>query len=78
ANQDLVTAMSHVLSTPLTSLLCYLDILDMKIYKNEEERSEYIRKCKIKSDQIKYMSDLLFTHFLIYAQDDNIQLQLMD
>ena len=43
ANQDLVTAMSHDLRTPLTSLLGYLDILDMKIYKNEEERSEYIR-----------------------------------
>lgn len=78
ANQDLVTAMSHDLRTPLTSLLGYLDILDMKIYKNEEERSEYIRKCKIKADQIKDMSDRLFTHFLIYAQDENIQLQLMD
>lgn len=78
ANQDLVTAMSHDLRTPLTSLLGYLDILDMKIYKNDEEREEYIKKCKAKADQIKDMSDRLFTHFLIYAQDENIQLEVLN
>ncbi len=55
ANHDLVTAMSHDLRTPLTSLLGYLDILDMKIYKNESERDSYIKKSKLKAEQIKEM-----------------------
>lgn len=74
ANHDLVTAMSHDLRTPLTSLLGYLDILDMKIYKNNLERDSYIKKCKLKAEQIKEMSDRLFMHFMIYAQDEDITL----
>lgn len=74
ANHDLVTAMSHDLRTPLTSLLGYLDILDMKIYKNNFQRDSYIKKCKLKAEQIKEMSDRLFMHFMIYAQDEDITL----
>lgn len=73
ANEELVTAMSHDLRTPLTSLMGYLDILDMKIYKNEEERDKYIDKSKQKANQIKEMSDKLFNHFLVYAQSDEIE-----
>lgn len=75
ANEELITTMSHDLRTPLTSLLGYLDILDMKIYKNEQDHDAYIEKCKQKAEQIKKMSDRLFTHFFVYAQDDDILLQ---
>lgn len=75
ANAELITTMSHDLRTPLTSLLGYLDILDLKIYKNEEDRMDYIHKCKQKAEQIKMMSDRLFTHFFVYAQKDNILLK---
>lgn len=74
ANYDLVTAMSHDLRTPLTSLLGYLDILDMKIYKNEEEQALYIKKSHQKALQIKELSDRLFQHFLVYAQTEDIKL----
>ena len=49
ANQELVTAMSHDLRTPLTSLLGYLDILQMKIYKSDAARDDYIRKSRQKA-----------------------------
>lgn len=74
ANEELVTTMSHDLRTPLTSLLGYLDILDMKIYKNEEGRDTYIKKSRQKAEQIKEMSDKLFNHFLVYAKDEEITL----
>lgn len=73
ANEELVTAMSHDLRTPLTSLMGYLDILDMKIYKSDEERDSYIKKSKQKANQIKAMSDKLFNHFLVFAQRDEIE-----
>lgn len=74
ANQELVTAMSHDLRTPLTSLLGYLDILQMKIYKTDEARDDYIRKSRQKAGQIKDMSDKLFNHFLVYSRDEELQL----
>lgn len=75
ANQELVTAMSHDLRTPLTSLLGYLDILQMKIYTSEAERDSYIDKSRSKAEQIKELSDRLFNHFLLYAQDEDYTLQ---
>lgn len=74
ANEELITTMSHDLRTPLTSLMGYLDILEMKIYKNETDHDAYIEKCKQKAEQIKTMSDRLFTHFFVYAQNDDILL----
>lgn len=78
ANYELVTAMSHDLRTPLTSLLGYLDILSMKIYKSDEARDdEYIEKSKHKAEQIKELSDKLFNHFLVYSKDEELQLHLI-
>lgn len=77
ANYELVTAMSHDLRTPLTSLLGYLDILSMKIYKSDEARDEYIEKSKRKAEQIKELSDKLFNHFLVYSKDEELQLHLI-
>ena len=74
ANEELITTMSHDLRTPLTSLMGYLDILEMKIYKNDTDHDAYIEKCKQKAEQIKTMSDRLFTHFFVYAQNDDILL----
>ena len=75
ANEELITTMSHDLRTPLTSLLGYMDILQMKIYKDEADLDSYISKSKLKAEQIKQMSDRLFTHFFVLAQDDDIALK---
>ncbi|MCR0390925.1 HAMP domain-containing histidine kinase [[Clostridium] innocuum] len=73
-NHELVTAMSHDLRTPLTSLLGYLDILEMKIYKSDEAMDDYIHKSRQKAQQIKDMSDKLFNHFLVFSRDEELQL----
>lgn len=70
ANEELVTTMSHDLRTPLTSLLGYLDIMNMHIYKSEEDLQKYLEKSKLKAEQMKEMSDKLFNHFLVYSQDE--------
>ena len=74
ANHELVTTMSHDLRTPLTSLLGYLEILQMKIYKNEAMHDEYVQKSQQKAMQIKELSDKLFNHFLVVSKDEEIQL----
>lgn len=70
SNDDLITAMSHDLRTPLTTLMAYLDILYLKKYKNEEESDKYIKIARDKSYQIKNLSDKLFEYFLAFNNMD--------
>ena len=67
ANSELITAMSHDLRTPLTSLLAYLEILDRKKYTNEEQMHSLIHKSVGQTMRIKQMTDKLFAYFLAYA-----------
>lgn len=69
ANRDMVTAMSHDLRTPLTSLMGYLDILDME--EDAEKQKKYLSVCREKAAQIKSLSDKLFEYFLVYSRDQD-------
>lgn len=68
ANKDLVTAMSHDLRTPLTTLTGYLEILNMNHIENEEQRQHYLQLSLAKTREIKELSDELFEYFLIYGE----------
>ena len=70
ANQELITAMSHDLRTPLTSLLGYLDIVLEGKYPDEAQRDRYLRVAHDKAYQIKNLSDKLFEYFLVYSQEN--------
>lgn len=65
ANQDLVTALSHDIRTPLTSLVGYIEILQMKCYKNPEQADHYLEMAKQKAYLIKDLSDKLFEYFIV-------------
>lgn len=69
ANKDLVTAMSHDLRTPLTTLTGYLEILNMEHIRDEEQRKHYLELSLGKTREIKELSDELFEYFLIYGED---------
>lgn len=70
ANAELVTAMSHDLRTPLTSLIGYLELLNMHRYENEQQLYNYLEHCREKAFQMKKMSDRLFEYFLVYGKRD--------
>lgn len=69
ANKELVTAMSHDLRTPLTTLTGYLEILNMEHIRDEEQRKHYLELSLAKTREIKELSDELFEYFLIYGED---------
>lgn len=69
ANSELITAMSHDLRTPLTSLLAYLEIVERKKYTNEEQMHNLIHKSVEQTMRIKNMADKLFEYFLVYATE---------
>ncbi|MCD8240911.1 MAG: HAMP domain-containing histidine kinase [Lachnospiraceae bacterium] len=70
ANMELVTAMSHDLRTPLTSLIGYLEILSRGRCEGEEQRQSYLERCREKAFQMKRVSDRLFEYFLVYGQEE--------
>lgn len=70
ANVELVTAMSHDLRTPLTSLIGYLELLTMQRYEDGIQMQRYLEHCREKAFQLKRMSDRLFEYFLVYGKRD--------
>lgn len=69
ANSQLVTAMSHDLRTPLTSLLAYLELMDRGRYDSEEQLRHFISQSLNKAFQIRDMADKLFEYFLVYSSE---------
>lgn len=79
ANSQLVTAMSHDLRTPLTSLLAYLELLDRKKYSDEEQLHLLIHKSLEQTMRIRSMADKLFEYVLVYASEwEHPELEPMD
>ena len=69
ANSELITAMSHDLRTPLTSLLAYLEIIQRKKYTDDHQMDQLVQKSIHQTLRIKNMADQLFEYFLVYATD---------
>lgn len=79
ANSELVTAMSHDLRTPLTALVGYLDIIEYKKYKSDENLIQYIHNSREKAYQIKHLSDKLFEYFTVFnVNEDDLELEFYD
>lgn len=69
ANSQLVTAMSHDLRTPLTSLLGYLELMERGKYESDEQFRHFISRSREKALRIKEMADKLFEYFLVYSSE---------
>lgn len=70
ANADLVTAMSHDIRTPLTTLIGYLELLQSKAYSSESQREDYVNSAHDKAMRLKELTDELFRYFLVYDESD--------
>lgn len=76
ANQDLITAMSHDLRTPLTILNGYLEIL--KRQKHPDKYAEYLNRCLQKTSDIKEMTDRMFEYALVFDTTETPELHPQD
>ncbi len=68
ANQDLITALSHDLRTPLTILNGYLEILLLK--QSGEKQEEYLEKCLKKTGDIKELTNKMFEYALVSEEHE--------
>ena len=76
-HHDLITAMSHDLRTPLTSLRGYLDILALHCFKDQEQMDNYLHRCIDKVEQIKELSNKTFAYSLVFEQNSHPKLESM-
>lgn len=74
-HRDLITAMSHDLRTPLTSLRGYLDILALHCFKDQEQMDNYLHRCIDKVEQIKELSNKTFAYSFVFEQNSHPQLE---
>lgn len=68
ANQDLITALSHDLRTPLTILNGYLEVIKLK--KNPKLEEEYLERCLKKTKDIKELTDRMFEYALVSEEKE--------
>lgn len=73
ANKDLISAMSHDLRTPLTTLNGYLEIVQLE-KANKEKRDEYISRCLNKVEEIRDLSNKMFEYSLVFSAEDNTEM----
>ena len=74
ANQDLITAMSHDLRTPLTVLNGYLEALRLGRIP-EDAGEEYIERCIGKVADIKALTDRMFEYAIVYEENEAADLK---
>lgn len=75
ANQQLLTDLSHDVRTPLASLTGYLESLDSKSTKEQEE---YIHVAYRKALDLQELIDMLFQWFKLASDEQRYQMQTLD
>lgn len=79
ANSDLITAISHDIRTPMTSLLGYLGLLSENSYGVSEQDRAFVASAYGKALELKDLTDELFRYFLIFGKTDvKLDLELFD
>lgn len=70
ANSDLITAMSHDIRNPLTSLIGYLDLLEMSQDRLPEDLRSYVLASRDKAYQLKGLTGEMFRYFLVFSRGE--------
>ena len=68
ANSELITAISHDIRTPMTSLIGYLGLLTEGTVQDEESRVRFANAAYNKAIELKDLTDELFKYFLVFGR----------
>ena len=76
ANSELITAISHDIRTPMTSLMGYLELLSSNDFQDVERCRQFCSSAYGKAEELKELTDELFKYFLVFGKahvDMNIE-----
>ncbi|MBQ3481104.1 MAG: HAMP domain-containing histidine kinase [Oscillospiraceae bacterium] len=68
ANSELITAISHDIRTPMTSLIGYLGLLNESSPDDGESRERFAAAAYHKALELKDLTDELFKYFLVFGR----------
>lgn len=68
ANSELITAISHDIRTPMTSLIGYLGLLNESAPEDSEQRKQFAASAYGKAMELKELTDELFKYFLVFGK----------
>lgn len=68
ANSELITAISHDIRTPMTSLIGYLALLNDGGFDDRERAAQFAEAAYGKAMELKELTDQLFRYFLVYGK----------
>ena len=68
ANSELITAISHDIRTPMTSLIGYLALLNDGGFDDKERSKQFAASAYSKAMELKDLTDQLFRYFLVYGK----------
>ena len=68
ANSELITAISHDIRTPMTSLIGYLGLLNESSPSDGESRERFAAAAYHKAIELKDLTDELFKYFLVFGR----------
>ena len=70
ANTELITAISHDIRTPMTSLLAYLGLLHEGSFETPEQARQFAASAYDKAMELKDLTDELFRYFLVFSRSE--------
>lgn len=75
ANSELLTAISHDIRTPMTSMIGYLGLLNDSDFTDTERCRQFSRSAYSKAMDLKDLTDELFKYFLVFGSAE-LELEL--
>ncbi len=70
ANSELITAISHDIRTPMTSLIGYLGLLNEDCFRDPERSAQFAASAYDKAMELKDLTDELFKYFLVFGRSE--------
>lgn len=70
ANSELITAISHDIRTPMTSLIGYLELLNGNDFTDRDKSRQFCTSAYAKAAELKELTDELFKYFLVFGRTD--------
>lgn len=68
ANSELITAMSHDVRTPLTTLMGYLELLSQENL-DPQKREAYVELCCRKAEKLRELTNELFSYSMVFGKE---------
>ncbi len=70
ANSELITAISHDIRTPMTSMIGYLGLLNETDFSDTERCRQFTASAYDKAMELKDLTDELFKYFLVFGRSE--------